>query len=115
MGHAIERHALVFQDLELREEGNERLLWSEEVRRLFPHVCVLEEVLKEGLLQLSDLEDLDVGHRLEPLDHPTLVRDRIEQLEGVHGHHPDIGEPACEVFDEWAVVEPDHVEDSQID
>ena len=70
--------------------------------------------MKKRFLQLSDLEHFDLGHRLEPLDHPTLVRDRIEQLDGVHRHHPNIWEPTGEVFDEWAVVISDHIENRQV-
>ena len=115
MRHAIECHALVFQDLEFRQEGNERFLGSEEVRGLFPHVRVLQEVLKKGLLQLGHLEDFDLGHRLEPLDHPALVWDRIKQLDGVHCHDPDVRESTGKVFNEWPVVVPDHIENRQID
>lgn len=115
MRNAIERHALVFQNIEFGQEGDDRLLRSEEIGGLFPHVRVLEEVLKKGFLQLGNLEDFDLGHGLEPLDHPTLVWDRIEKLDGVYGHDSNVWEPTGEVFDEWTVVVADHVENRQVD
>ena len=72
-------------------------------------------MLEKGLLQPGDLDDFNLGHRLEPLDHVTFIRDRIDQMEGVHGHHPDLWEPTDEVFDERAVVGTDHVQDRQVD
>jgi len=83
MHDAVKRHALVLQNLKLRQEGDGQFLGSEEPRSFLPHVRVLKEVLKVGLLQLGDLEDFDPEHRLEPLDHPTFVWDRIEQLDGI--------------------------------
>lgn len=71
-------------------------------------------MLKNELLQPRDLEDFDFRHRLEPLDHAKFVRNRVEQLEGVHSQNPELWESTDEVFDEWAVIVPHHGQNRQV-